>query len=704
VRFTIHPGSGLAKKFAPPTTAPTPDAKGTPTPPKAATKGGWVMAAELVTTTKVYARTVARIEPEWIERVGPHLLKRSHFDPHWDDRSQSVLAYEKVLLFGLEVVAKRRVQFGPIDPRLARELFIRHALVQAELRTAAPFLEHNLKLEEKVRSLEARLRRSDVLVAPEMREAFYDQRLGEGGGGISSNHDFERWRKDAERAKPQLLLMKLPDLLAVQLPGNIEDLYPDTLIAGSSTLPLEYIAEPGHPDDGVSVIVPLEAAGQLIQARADWLVPGLLQEKTVELIRSLPKPVRVNLVPAPQTAAKALPLLLGKFPRAASSTVPSFFESLAAALTSVSGTLVEPSMFVADDLPQHLKLNIKVIDEQGRLVARGRDVAEVHRAVSSKIAEALAKLPEPRFNRAGIRTWDFGDLPERLELSRAGLRIEAFPALVEESGSGGSVAPAASLRLFRSLEVARHAMRSGVRRLLALALEKELKYQLAHLPGFDAMALKYAAIAPGGKSKLRDQLAAAVAERACLADRAAHTVRTEADFRVCVNAGWHKVAKMSHEVGEETRQVLMAHGAVASALHSSFMNAPLLIETAEDIKEQLAFLVSPDFLLSTPREWFPHLPRFLGGIQRRIQRLSAGGAQGGALDRDRAAMAELAGMWRAYRVRAEQRAGQGLPPDPALEQIRWMLEELRISLFAQELKTSVPVSAQRLQKLWAAVA
>ncbi|HYE03275.1 MAG TPA: ATP-dependent RNA helicase HrpA, partial [Phycisphaerales bacterium] len=664
LRFWIHPGSGLHKKG-----------------PR------WVVAAELVTTTRLYARTVGRVEPAWIERAAPHLVRRSHHDPHYDERSQSAVVLETVTLFGLELARGRRVCLAPLDPVLARELFIRHALVEGRLRTAAPFLELNRRAEEAVRRLEHKLRRPGLLAGPEARHDFFDRRLPP---EVHSASTFESWRARAERARRDLLVMTERDLLAAPVPADVDELYPDELAVGTARFPLRYRAEPGHPDDGVTVELPLEAIGQLDESLAQWLVPGMLREKTVELIRALPKAVRVSFVPAPQTAERVLPALVR---RARAEPRPSLAEALALELSALpGGVLVDPSMLREEALPPHLRLHIRVLGSQGQTLAGGRDVGAVKRAVSVRLAEALAAVPDPRWNRAGVASWDFGDLPERVVLERHGLRFESFPALIDLGTTAG-------LRLFRSAPEARHAMRAGLRRLLALELAPELEFQLRHQPGLPALCLMYAPL--GSCQTLRAHLAAHIAERACLARGPgqdpvpAHEVRSQARFAELAAAGWHRVAHVAHEATDDVRVILTSLTGLRAALEGPLAAAPAAAESLADIRSQLDHLVPRDFLLSTPPQWLAQLPRFLLGVQRRLEKLAAGQAE-----RDAARMPEVVPLWRAYLARAAERRAQGIPEDDDLQRFRWLLEELRISVFAQELRTSQPVSPQRLHKLW----
>ena len=516
-RFYIFPGSGLFQK-----------------------KPNWLMAGELVETTKVYARTCASIQPEWIERVAADLVKRTHTDPHWQRKTARVMAYERVTLYGLPVVNKRSVPLAPIDPKQSRSIFIRSALVEMEYDTGAPFFRHNAQLIREVELLEAKGRRRDIMVDADTRFAWYDARIP---AQVVGGQSFDKWRKQAEHDNRRLLFMEPEDLMA-RVGGELGgEQFPDKLIVeipwhgrparvpaqpeklertGGAPVPqnhprsafdLSYRFDPGHAFDGVTVTLPLAALNQLPADRLDWLVPGLIQEKALDLIRTMPKALRVNFVPAPDFARRAvhrMPFGQGNL-----------LDALAAALGKLSGLSVRAEDFSPDGLPDYLRMNVRVIDEHGKQVAVGRDLKQLRQQLRGSARDAFAITPPPPWDRDGITAWDFGDLPERVELRQHGTTLQGFPSLVDRGG-------AVSLRLLETPDLARDATRRGVRRLFLIDYTKELRHLIDTLPAIKPMGLHYAPLGPG--ERLKDQIREAVADR--LVADIPKRVRTKEEFTI----------------------------------------------------------------------------------------------------------------------------------------------------------------------------
>ena len=651
-KFSIFPGSTLFKR--------SPE---------------WVMAAELVETTKLYARTAGPAKADWIERLADHLVKRSYTDEHWNRERSRVEAYERVTLHGLVLVARRVIDFGPLEPALSRNIFIHQALVKGEFRTAAPFFEHNRRLVEQVRDIEAKARRRDVLVDEEARFRFYDARIPQ---RVYDGHEFEKWRRQGERHNRELLFMQRSDLMLHGAEGVTAELYPDAVTVEGVTIPLQYRYDPGSPADGVTALVPLAALNQLPAEAFEWLVPGYLPEKLVALIRSMPKPLRVQFIPAPevaQAAATAMPFGHG-----------SLLDAFALALGKRAGMQLARTVFDLNALPDHLRMNFRVADASGKTVAAGRDLEEIRRRLGVKARESFARIPPGEFHRDSVTRWDFGDLPEHVELRRQGLTLLGYPTLVDD---GASVA----LRVLDSPAAARAAMRGGLRRLFMIQVAEELKYLSRRLPGIEPMCLHYALLGPC--DELKKDLLTAIADAALFDgedDEAAARIRTRDAFAARAEAGWRRLSAAGNEISAVAAETLALFHAVNARLSEDF--PPLLLPSGRDMRDQLSRLVPRRFLVRTPAAWVKHLPRFLRGLQIRLQKLFNAG-----LARDAAAMAELAPLWRMYVEREVAHEARHLK-DPALEQFRWMLEELRVSLFAQELKTSVPVSVKRLEGLW----
>ena len=651
-KFSIFPGSALFKR--------SPE---------------WVMSAELVETTRLYARTVGPAKADWVERLAEHLVKRTYTDEHWNRERSRVDAYERVTLQGLVLVARRVVDFGPLEPTLSRSIFIHQALVKGEFRTAAPFFEHNRRLIEQMRQIEAKARRRDVLVDEEARFRFYDVRIPQ---RVYDGFEFEKWRRQAEKHNPKLLFMQRSDLMLHGAQGVTAELYPDELTVEGLKVALQYRFDPGSPSDGVTAIVPLAALNQLPAEPFDWLVPGYLTEKLVALIRSMPKALRVQFIPAPEVAqAAAAQLQFGH---------DSLLDAFSLALGKRAGMQLSRTAFDVETLPDYLRMNFRVVDAGGRAVAAGRDLAEIRRRLGIKARESFAAMPPDEFHRDHVTRWDFGDLPEHVELKRHGMTLLGYPTLVDD---GNSV----SLRVLDSPAAARAAMSGGLRRLFMIQVAEELKYLSRKLPGLDAICLHYSLLGPC--DELKHDLLTAIADAALFDgadDEAAGKIRTREAFAERAEAGWRRLTAAGAEVTAVAAETLSLFHEVNRRLSEDF--PPMLLYAARDQRDQLGRLVPPRFLVRTPATWLRHLPRFLRAMQVRVQRLFNAG-----LARDAAAAAELAPLWRQYLEREQAHRSRGVI-DPALEQFRWMLEELRLSLFAQELKTSVPVSVKRLEALW----
>ena len=653
-RFHVFPGSGLFRK-----------------PPK------WLMAAELVETTKLYARTVARIEPEWAEAVAGHLVSRSHAEPHWERGRGQVAAYEKVSLFGLTLVPRRKVNFGPIDPVQAREIFLRFALVEGDFETRAPFWRHNRELIAYVHDLEAKSRRRDILVDDEAIYGFYAARVPD---GVYSTPQFEQWLRQASAAQPKLLHLRLQDLLRQPLDGDAAQ-FPDHLDLGGMALPFEYRFEPGSEADGVTLVVPVAVLGQVTEGRTSWLVPGLLQERIVALLRSLPKALRKHFVPAPDVAERCRHTLApGETP---------LVQALGAELKRLTGVHVPEDAWDENAVPEFLRLRFRLVDDDGQTVAAGRDLFALKRAHGRTAGPAEQRLPTAGLEREGLKDWDFGALPETVELKRGGIRLRGYPALVD---AGDSVA----VRVLDSAENARRAHRAGLRRLVMLRLGKELRtlrrdlVDLQHLRLWYAKAPDPAAGLPTEvPSTLDDELMALIVDRTFLDGRP--PVRDQPAFQACLQGGRGDIPRVAREtlalVADILRRYHDARGPLAGRIPAAWL------PSAQDARAHLDRLVYRGFLLHVPWERLVHYPRYLQAIVMRLERL------GHAALRDRDRLPEIAGMEGEWLAREEQarRAGRS---DPRLDEIRWLLEELRVSLFAQELKTAVPVSVQRIERRW----
>ena len=646
IKFNLFPGSVIFKKA-----------------PK------WVMAAELTETTRLYARCAAKIEPEWVEKVAAGLLRRHYFDPHWEKSSAQVAAYERVSLYGLTLVPRRRVHYGTINPQESREIFIKGALVAGEFNTRSPFFEHNRKLVAEVEELEHKSRRQDVLVDEERIYAFYDARIPE---GIHNGADFDKWRRSAEAKDKRLLFMSRDDLMRHGADAVTVELFPETLMVGETACRLAYRFEPGHPLDGVTITVPLHLLNQMDAKRFDWLVPGMIREKLTVLVKSLPKRLRSACVPVPDFVTAAL--------EAMTPGQDLLAETLTAFIRKRTGQEVPPDTWKQSDLPIHLRMNFKVVDEAGAEMASGRDLAALKEKLGQAAQLTFASAPELDIEKEGLTHWDFGDLPEKIAFTHSGQQLTGYPALEDD---GDSV----SIRLFDTPEAAESAMRAGVRRLLRLALSPQMKQLEKGLPGFTQTAILLRAVA--NPDDLKEDLLTAITDRAFIGDD--ELPRTTKTFATQKDRARTRLAAVS----DAACRILATIAADYQAIQARLAAKPPA-SIAADIREQLANLVYKGFLSATPWEQLQHLPRYLKATVRRLEKLS------GAVERDARWTAAIRELWQGYQKRLEKHRKEGIS-DPELLKFRWMIEELRVSMFAQELKTPYPVSVKRLQKAWEGV-
>ncbi len=646
-RYYLWPGSGVFEK-----------------------KPKWIMAAELVETTRLYARTVARIDPDWIEPMAEHLVKRSYSDPHWSRRAASSMAYEKVSLFGLPVVQRRRVRLGPIDPETSRELFIRHGLVEGQYRTRASFLEHNRNLVAELELLATKSRRSDLFAGEQRQFDFYNSRIPE---DVYDGHRLKRWLRKAERRDRHVLYMSQSDLIDLEPDETAAADFPDELAVGDSSLSLEYCFEPGNENDGITLKVPKMALGQLHPERLGWLVPGLLEQKIVALIRSLPKSIRRNFVPAPDTAKKALgELHFGEGP---------FLVAVADALRKVGGERVLPDDFQLEKLPPHLHMNVHIIDDHGDVTSGGRDLQHLQRELAAEATASFAELDHSDWTRDGITSWDFGDLPEQVQFESGGLGLTGHPMLVDQ---GKDV----SLRLTDSSEMAAQQTRTGLRRLLCIAENRELRAQVTWLPKLDQMKLCAATLCSA--KQLEQQLAELIADRAFLDQD--QLARDAGQFNQLLLRGRKRITVAVQDVAKLAHALMEAYHQAQVALEEA--TSPRWQHAVDDARTQMEHLTRGEFLTRTPWAWLRHCPRYFKAIKLRFEKLAGGGSV-----RDRQHTEQIAPFWQTYIERAAEQHECGTC-NPELGQFRWMVEEFRVSLFAQQLGTSLSVSAKRLEKQW----
>ncbi len=650
-RFWVHPSSVIGRK-----------------------KPNWIMAAELVETTKLFARMVAKIEPDWIEPLAKHLIKTNHFEPHWEKKRGQVVAFEQVTLYGMIVVARRPVHFGPIDPPAARELFIREGLVRGEMHSRAKALTANRELLELFDELEAKARRRDIIADEDTLFAYYDARVPQ---DIYQTASFETWYKRESQKNPQLLVMRDEDVLARDASEVTAAQYPDHLRIGELQLPLEYHFEPNHPRDGVTLRVPAPLLPQLRAERLDWLVPGLIEAKAVALVRNLPKAIRKNFVPVPDFVKAALSKITfgdGALP-----------EALGRELLRMTGARVPDEAWAeaATGLESHLKMNIEVVDARGKFLGEGRDLAELTARFSEASQAALAP-PQQRAEQKPVEAKGFAQVAEKAQAKMAGLSMTVYPALVEE---GGVVKEGR----FPTQAEADYQHRRALQRLLLQQLAEPAKYLRNKLPGLTELALLYRDM--GKVDALVEDILLASLD-SCILDGETPLPRDGAALASLAERKRGDWAAHAERLARLTLDILkLWHG-----LQKRFKGKIDLAQAValNDIKAQLANLVYPGFVRETPGEWLKEYPRYLKAVEQRFEKI---GAQ---LQRDRVWSGELAGYWEQYQARLKKHQQEG-KRDPELTLYRWMLEEYRVSLWAQQLGTKMAVSDKRLNKQWAAV-
>lgn len=662
-KFVLWPGTGLKKK-------PT-----------------WVVGAERLETTRAYLRTVAKIEPSWIEELGAHLLERTRRDPFWNRETGYVHAFERATLYGLTIIPKRRVNFGPIDPVKSRQIFIYEALVNRELDGAPPFFAKNCETFEEAEKLRDKLRRYDFMKSLDAIYDFYDSRLP---ASVYDATTLKSWHKKASNAERDALLAKLADFCQGDVDDETAAAFPDfaPLADGdASQMPLEYRFNPGEEDDGVSIVVPLEGLRQLDSRRLGWLVPGLVEQKIVAILKTLPKEIRREIVPIPDTAREiAKRLRFGE---------GSLEEIVAKEVTRIAGRTTTADDFDGERTPLELKLNVKVVDDAGKLLAESRDADELRERLGVEMNRSIGAVVDPRWNRDGLTTWDFGSLPESVSISRGGLTVSAYPGLCDPRFLTNNFSPSApeartvSLRLFDSPDKATRNTKLGLTRLFALANNRDLKTQARWLPQLDKMQAFSRAIAD---FDLTTALAELIAARALDLDSLQRLPANEGEYNRLANKGRSQIGFAVQEVAPWIVRFL-----------ENYQEARLAIEkrrggpaknAATDAAAQLARLTPPRFHLTTPWERLKEFPRYFKAISLRFDKWQNGGAAA-----DANFTQELNAYWTRFSEAAERAENAGVF-DVELENFRWALEEYRVSLFAQKLGTAMKISPVRLEKIW----
>ncbi|EPC5666984.1 ATP-dependent RNA helicase HrpA [Serratia liquefaciens] len=641
-RFSIFPGSGLFKK-----------------PPK------WTMVAELVETSRLWGRIAARIEPEWIEPLAQHLVKHSYSEPHWSKSQGAVMATEKVTLFGLPIVAARQVNYSTIDPLLCRELFIRHALVEGDWQTRHAFFSANLKLRAEVEELEHKSRRRDILVDDETLFSFYDQRIP---GEVISGRHFDNWWKNAAKQNADLLSFE-KEMLIKDGANKVSALdYPNTWHLGNLKLRLTYQFEPGTDADGVTVHIPLPILNQVEDQGFEWQIPGIRRELVIALIKSLPKPVRRNFVPAPNYAEA----FLG---RVTALELP-LLDALERELRRMTGVTVSRDDWQWEQVPDHLKMTFRVVGEKHKTLLEGKNLTALKLQLKDKVQETLSAVADDGLEQSNLHIWSFGKLPEFYEQKRGGYSMKAYPALVDEKDS-------VAIRLFDSEQEQQQAMWQGTRRLLLLNIPSPIKYLHEKLPNKAKLGLYFN---PYGRvlDLIDDCISCGIDK---LIAEHGGPVWQEEDFARLQEKVRAELNETVVGVAKQVEQILTAVFNINKRLKGR-VDISLALALS-DIKNQLGGLVYRGFVTNNGWKRLSDTLRYLQAIERRLEKLATDP------HRDRAQMLRVEQVQQAW-----QQWLNKLPPkrqqDEEVKEVRWMIEELRVSLFAQQLGTPYPISDKRI--------
>ena len=657
IKFFIWPGSPRVKKC-----------------------GRWIMAAELMETSRLFARTVADVDPQWIERVGRHLIKKSYSEPHWEKKAGAVMAMEKGTIYGLTVYAQRKVTYTDKDPSLCRELFIREALVNGEFETQAPFFRHNQQLVREIRNLEHKARRLDVLVDDELIVQFYDHHLPE---EVVSAVTFEQWRKKAEKENPKMLYLSREELMRHEASGITTEYFPKNMEMKGVSMALTYHFEPGSPRDGVTLAVPLYALNLVDEVQTQWLVPGMLKEKVQLLIKSLPQRYRRHCVPLAEYAkgfVQRNQSLIGQKP---------LLQVLCDDIETQCAIRPQVQDFKLEQLPAHLIMNFKILDEYGRQIEMGRNLAglksELGQQAQKSFQEVAAQDSEiSHESDQEIVEWNFGELPDIMEIRRKGQSLIGHPALVDHQTH-------CSLEVFDSPDEATRQHRRGLLRLFKLQLREQIRYLEKNLKSLQNVQMQAAMVEP-----LADVFDSFEAMREAVIDASLaqcalfEPLPTDAkQFEERRQEAKGKLNLIAQDISRLLGEIVALTAAVSKKLKSCSDRWVL-----EDVEHQLKSLFFKDFLLKIGYSHLSHYPRYLNAVLLRLEK------RRDEPDKDAQKMRDVTRFVTMYERELANRKGV---TDSRLEEFRWMIEELRVSLFAQKLRTPMPVSVKRLDKVWSSI-
>ncbi|MGL4829253.1 MAG: ATP-dependent RNA helicase HrpA, partial [Vibrio sp.] len=621
--------------------------------------------AELVETSKLWARVVAKIEPDWIEPLAKHLIKRSYSEPHWSKKNAAVMAYEKVMLYGIPIVPKRLVNYGTIDPVLSREIFIRSALVEGDWETKHAFFKQNRALLAEVEELEHKSRRRDILVDDEELFQFYDQRVGT---EVVSGRHFDAWWKTASRKTPDLLSFE-KEMLFKGDASHITDLdYPNFWHQGNLKLKLSYQFEPGENSDGVTVHIPLPILNQVEPHGFDWQIPGLRHELVVSLIKSLPKTLRKNFVPAPNYADAFLA-------RVTPFEMP-LLDAMEKELRRMTGVTVLREDWKLDQLPAHLKITYRAVDHRHRKLNENCDLHELKESLKEKVQETLSQVADDDIEQRDLHTWSFGELPKVYQQKRGGFEVRAYPALVDKKDS-------VEIKLFETEQEQLSAMRAGQRRLILLNVPSPIKYLHANLPNKSKLGLYFN---PYGKvlDLIDDCIACGVDK---LIEERGGMVWEPQAFEALKEHVRAELGDTVVEIAKQVETILTTAYNINKRLKGKvdFTMAFAL----SDVKAQIEGLIFSGFATECGWKRLPDILRYMRAIERRMEKLPVDP------NKDRLHMLKIESVANKYKELLNKiPKGMAIPDN--VREIRWMLEELRVSFFAQQLGTPYPVSDKRI--------
>ena len=660
IHFWLWPGSAIAKKGC-----------------------RWVMAAEIVETSRLFARCAADIEPEWVEAAAGGLLKKSWSEPHWEKKRGAVTAFERGTLYGLPVYQQRRVTYTKHDPKLSRELFIRQALVEGEFESRAAFFRHNQDLVKEIRDIENKSRRPDVLVDDELIYAYYDEHIA---ADVADQASFEAWLKEAQKKNPKILFLSREELMRHEAQGVTTDYFPKKLKMAGADMAVTYHFEPGAPRDGVTLTVPLFALNQIDPVRCDWLVPGMVKEKVQSLLKSLPQKLRRHCVPLTDYAA-------GFFTRTQNGTPvvgKTLLDALIDDIAAETGIRCNREDFKTEFLAKHLVMNFKVVDEHGRQLAMGRNLAELRSELGQAAQESFRTVAEADESVAEdladhITVWNFGELPELMEIRRKNETLIGHPALVDRGDF-------CSLEVFDDPQQAEKEHRSGLRRLFMIQMKEQVKFLEKNLNSLHRVQMMAGVVEPAAAGfesfeGLRADVVALAVE-ICAMEKPWPV--NAAEFGARKDAARTKLSL----IGQEIARTVEAVAVELSTIPKKLQAARAYPDTVKDITQQLKRLFPKHFLLLVNEERLRHYVRYVKAVNVRLDKLRNDPA------RDAQKLQEWNQLAVPYYRELAVRRGQA---DERLTDFGWLLEELRVSFFAQELRTSVPVSVKRLTRVWESI-